>query len=724
MNFSLMRLPLATACFLSVAFADSWPDWRGPGRDGVSRETGLPERWSPAGENLLWRAPFAGRSTPVVHRGRVYLFNSAGEGASTQERVLCLDAGNGRVLWEYRHNVFHSDVPPRRIAWSSPVVDLETGNVYTYGVAGMMTALTPEGKLVWQRSLIEEFGIFSTHDGRTVSPIIEGDLVIVSSVMSVWGEHAPPRHRFVALDKRNGECVWLSAPGIAPYDTTYSTPVAAEIGGRRVMIAGNADGSVVALKPQTGEPVWRHAISKRGINTGVVALGNLVYVSHGEENLNTSEMGLLAAVDGSRKGELGPDSVRWQALGFLGGYSSPVIHDGVVYQIDNGANLFAFDAGTGARLWAQKLGTIQKASPVVADGKLYVGTENGDFYILKVGRAGCTILDKQRLGTESSPEVMTASPAIADGRVFVVTDAATYCFGKKTGGPDRVTYMPAARGDGAPAHLMVTPTELTLKPGQTVRFTAQLFDEKGRFLSEGNASWSLEGIQGDIDASGRLVVAAASASRAGLIRASVGGLQGKARARVVAPPPWTESFDDRKPGPPPPHWINALGKFQIRQFEGGNVLVKLADNPATQRARIFTGAAGWHDYTVEADIRATERRRQMGDAGIVAQRYGLVLFGNHQKIEIHPWQADPSRSVGKPFAWKGDTWYRAKLRVENLADGQVKVQGKVWPRDDAEPEAWTIEHLDSVPNREGSPGLYASAPFEILFDNYRVTPNP
>jgi outer membrane protein assembly factor BamB len=707
----------------AVFFAADWTDWRGPNRDGRSPETDLPTSWSPAGENLLWKAPYPGRSTPVIMGDRLYALNAAGEGASLQERVLCLNADTGETIWEYRYNVFHSDVPPRRIAWSSPVVDPASGNVFTFGVAATLTALSADGELLWQRSLIEDFGALSTHGGRTVSPIVEGDLVIVSGVMLVWGEHAAPRHRFLAFNKNTGECLWISAPGGQPFDTTYSTPIGVDIDGQRLIIAGSGDGSVVALKPQTGEKMWRYPMSKRGVNTEVVVYQNTALVSHGEENLDTSEMGLVAAINAAGEGELGESDVRWKARGVLGGYSSPVIDQGVLYQIDNGSNLHAFDLETGERLWMHNLGTIQKASPVIAEGKIYVGNENGDFFILKPSRRGCEVLDKDRLGSEESPEIITASPAISNGRVFVVTETAMYCFGKKTAGVSVQPAPPPAKGSGAATFVQVTPTELILEPGESVQFRARLYDSKGRFLRDSTASWELNGLDGEVNPDGRFTVAVDAGATAGVIHATVDGITGAARARVVPPLPWDDDFEDMKPGPPPRGWINATGKFQVRDVGGNQVLVKLADNPAAQRARVTMGPAEWKDYTVQVDVQATERRRQMGDAGIVAQRYTLVLFGNHQRLEIHPWQADPRRSVHTNFPWKKDTWYRMKLRVENLPDGKVKLQGKAWPAADPEPEGWTLEHVDPVPNREGSPGLYADAPFEISFDNFKVTPN-
>jgi hypothetical protein len=100
-----------------------------------------------------------------------------------------------------------------------------------------------------------------------------------------------------------------------------------------------------------------------------------------------------------------------------------------------------------------------------------------------------------------------------------------------------------------------------------------------------------------------------------------------------------------------------------------------------------------------------------------------VLFGNAQKIELQPWQPATPMTVSAPYAWKPDTWYRMKLRVENLMDGTTKVQGKVWPRGDAEPAAWTVEKTDTIPHREGSPGLYADASTDLYFDNISVQKN-
>src|SRR5678815_3475624 len=420
---NLISISLNLSLILSLFAFGDWAEWRGPNRDGISNEKNLPVKWSPTGENLAWRAPYGGRSAPIVMGDRVYLQNVAGKGETEQERVMCFNADTGKLLWEHRFNVYLSDVPPHRVGWASPVGDPATGNIYVFGVGGTLLGLNRDGKVLWERSLGEDFGLLTTHGGRTVSPIIDGDLVIVSGVTFQWGQHGRGAHRFMAFDKKTGETVYVSAPGGRPYDTTYAAPIIVNVNGTRLLIQGASDGVVYAIKAGTGEPVWKYEISKRGINTGVVVHGNTAILTHSEENLNSSEMGMMVAVDATAKGEIKKDQVKWRTYGWQGGFSSPVIDGERMYQLDNSANLAAFDVNTGKQLWLQNLGTIQKASPVLADGKLYVGTENGKFFIIKPGPKGAEILDEDQLGTEAQPETIIASVAVANGRVYVVSDS-------------------------------------------------------------------------------------------------------------------------------------------------------------------------------------------------------------------------------------------------------------------------------------------------------------
>jgi outer membrane protein assembly factor BamB len=722
---------LALSLFAASLFAADWPEWRGWNRDGISAEKGLPEKWSLAGENLVFRAPYGGRSTPVVFGGKVFLQNGKGQGETLQERVVCLDANSGKLLWEFAWNVFQSDVPPHRIAWASPVVDPDSGNVYAHGANGTLSALSPAGKLLWQRTLVEDFGLFTTHGGRTVTPLVDGDLVIVSAIASTWGTMANRSHRIMAFDKRSGETVWVSTPGGRPYDTSYSNPVIAEVEGTRLLITGLGDGSVVGVKPATGEPVWRFEMAKRGINTAVAMAGKYAIVTHGDENLESNVMGLIASLDVSKKGALTEKDLKWGTKGFEGGYSSPLVVGDRAFAIDNASNLGAFDVETGRELWKKNLGIAQKASITFADGKIYVGTENGKFYILRPRAEGVDVLSEVQLPesqvglfSAGTPEPVLASVAIANGRVYLVSSDALYCIGPKAAKPTPNPKPAVARkGEGAAAYVLVRPTEQVVKPGETLKFRALAYDAAGRLLAESKAQWALEGLDGTLT-EGAYVPGKNNVGMAGLVAATIGGVKGAARVRLVRSLPWEEDFESYAPGKAPPQWVSATaGKYAVVELEGQKVLAKSPDETLFRRMRVFFGPNDLHDYTVEADIRAPERRRQMGDVGVTAQRYSLILFGNNQKLELMPWQPETKRTVVASFKWEKDTWYRLKLRVENLPNGTVKAQGKAWKRGDPEPGAWMVERIDPIGNRQGSPGLFGDAQFGVYYDNFKVVPN-
>jgi outer membrane protein assembly factor BamB len=715
-----------------------WPDWRGPARTGSSTETGLPEQWSPAGENLAWRVPIGGRSAPVVFGDHLYLQTSSGAGPTLQERVICFNADTGKQLWEHRYNIFTSDVPAHRIAWSSPVVDPATGTVFAISGGGLLLSLSPDGKLLWERSLAEEFGMWTTHGGRMSSPIVDGDQVIVSGLTFMWGASAGGAHRFLSFDKATGRAIYVVAPEGRPTDTIYANPFIANVNGVRTFFSGGSDGAMHALKINTGEKIWSWKVSQRGLNTAALGVGNDIIVTHSEENVGTSAMGMIAAVPMTSKGELADKDARWVTRNVQAGYASPVSDGERVYVVDNGGVLIAVDLKTGQPVWRELLGTIAKASPVLADGKLYIGTENsgnagGKFFIIRPTATKAEILDQDWLGTPEKSELIIASPIVARGRVYVTSMDALYAIGPK-GTPK--TAAGAAQANPAPAPaagpaatLLVTPTELILKPGESVALTVKLFDASGNPAAGGaDATWAVENLKGTL-AGGKFTADPAAGAQAGAVKATVGGVTGESRIRVIPNLPWTFDFEDNAV---PSHWINATGKFVVRDEEGSKVLVKLANNPFAfaKRTRPFFGPSDLSNYTIEAEVRSKDIRRVMSDVGIVAQRYEMVLFGNHQRLELQPWQPEIQRTVKKEFPWTKDTWYVMKLEVQALEGSNVRARGKVWPKGQPEPAEWTIERVDPIGSLKGSPGLYADVPnadpkggSEVYYDNIKIYPN-
>ena len=162
-------------------------------------------------------------------------------------------SGNARL------SQYLSDVPQDRAAWASPAVDPATGNIYMFTVAAELLAFSPDGKVLWDRSLPEEYGAITTHGGRTTSPIIEGDKVILNTLIQNWGpDLGRPGNRYFAFDKRTGQTIWVSSPQARHYDTNYSTPIVADVNGARLMIVGGTDGVFHALQVNTGKPVWSY----------------------------------------------------------------------------------------------------------------------------------------------------------------------------------------------------------------------------------------------------------------------------------------------------------------------------------------------------------------------------------------------------------------------------------------------------------------------------------
>ena len=707
--------------------ANDWPEWRGPSRDGHSAETGLPSAWSPKGENLAWRIPIGGRSAPVVFGNRLYLLTVGGDPANAQERLAAIDAESGKVVWERHFSLYLSDVPQHRAAWASPAVDPATGNIYIFTVGAQLVAVSPDGKVLWDRSLPEDYGAVTTHGGRTTSPIIHGDMVILNTLLLAWGDLNRPGNRYLAFDKRTGQTMWISSPQARHYDTNYSTPIIVDIDGVDALIVGGTDGSFHALKVNTGEPIWRVDVSKRAILNSALYRDGIAYITHGEENIGTTEMGMIAALDARGKGDLKENAFKWKTMGFLPTYASPVMDAERLYTVDNGAIVAAFDLKSGTRLWERSLGTLQKGSPLLADGKLYVGTENGKLYILQPTATDVKVLDEDWLGSPEAPEIIVASPIAADGRVYLTSMEATYAIGKRV--PRKPAAKPvsttAPKGSGPVAHVQLFPYEALLSPGHKQNFTVRLFDANGDFIREEPAmggTWSVDQLAGTVGPDG-VYVAPANAT-AGFVKATVGGVSGQARVRVITPLPWTYDFEAAAAEAPPVWWTGAPGKVFQRTVEGvGKVLVRPRDETVGRRAKVLMGPANLSGYTIEADVRVTEQRRQRGDAGVINQRYALVLFGNGQKLELHPWQAADEMTVRVPFKWDANAWYRMKLRVDNRPDGTAQVRGKVWPTGQPEPTAWTVEKIDRIAHREGSPGIYGDGISELYFDNVSVYPN-
>ncbi len=717
----------------STTVAGDWTHWRGPTRNGVSPETGLLEAWSAEGENLLWRVEdFIGRSTPVVFGNRVCANGRAGEGAERQEMVACFDAETGERLWERRFNVFHTSVPWTRVGWANITADAETGYLYVQGVGGLFHCLdSADGSIVWSRNLIEDFGFMEGYGGRTQTPVVDEDRVIVTFANTSWGDEGRPLHRLRAFDKRTGEQLWVASPANSMADkNSQSTPAIAVIGGRRLVIQGNGGGWIYAVEARTGREVWGFHLSQRGINTSVLVEGTTVYAMHSEENVDEGTMGRVVAIDATGSGDVTATHELWRSdIG--AGFTSPALADGKLFVVDNSANLYALDPETGEELWELNVGRVGKGSPVWADGKIYLTEVNGRFAIVDASGEEGTLLDLEQLRVGRRRPEIYGSPAIANGRIYFTTDAGLYALGQGDPSPAATVELdleePSIPSDTAAATIRVVPGDLQLAFGETASFRVDAFDELGRRLGSRQAELAVEGIEGSIDGD---TLTAGSLPGTGSVVATFDDMTAKARIRVVPSIPFSEDFEGTETGSRPGYMLGYLARFAVAEHDGSKVLAKGPSPVKIHRHITFLGAP-WHDnYTVEADLKADAENPENPDLGLINGGYTMELLSigarpgapPGPKLQVRSWQAGLRIATDIEFDWTPGTWYRMKLRVDQQEDSAL-IRGKVWPRGEDEPADWSIEVTDALPILSGAAGISAYSPSFVYFDNFQVSEN-
>lgn len=707
-----------------------WPNWRGPEQNNISRETGLVDKWNPKGgpgSNLLWKSEKLGtRSTPIVMNGKLYVVCRADPLTLLEgEKVVCADPATGDILWENKFNVALSDVPGERVGWANLCGDPETGNVYCMGVGGVFQCIDGEsGKTLWSSATTEQFGLLTTYGARTHTPVIFEDLVIISGIVIGWGEQAKPNHRFIAFDKKTGDVVWYAGTRDLPNDTNYSCPVTCVLNGRAALVVGGGDGSVWALQPRTGKPIWKYDFTIGGINTSPLVVGDTVYASHSEENLETNTAGGIAAINGALSGDITKTGEIWRLREYMVGRSSPVMFNDLLYCTDDRAKMFVLDPKTGEMLSRRALGKEMRATPLIADGKMYCATSNGQYYVLKPEGSSVKVLSQGRLPVG---EECHGSAIVSAGRIYLPSMEHLYCIGTPDHKPAADPRPESPRetpvgDDDKPAHVQIVPAELLMRPGESQQLQVRLYNARGQLLdSEGaDAEFALQGA-GEISADGKFTATEDGAHKATFIHAKVGDLDGLARVRVVPVLPWKFDFADAQV---PITWVSARYRHITRKVEGDDVMVKVTTIPKGTRSMCFFGQSDLHDYTISADVLGNIKENKTPDIGLIAQGYILDMRGASQELEIRTWGAQTNRAHQTiKFAWKPNVWYTIKLRAA-VEDGKAVLRGKVWPRDDKEPSEWNVSLVDPQPVSAGSPGLFGNATdAEIFLDNITVTPN-
>ncbi len=433
--------------FISVARAQNWPAFRGNNASGVADGKPTPVKWDAAkGENVLWKTPIPGlaHASPIVWGNKVFLLTAVssdpnpyfrhglyGDVDSDKDmskhawKIYCLDKLTGKILWE---RVAHEGVPKskRHIkstqASSTPVTDGKYVVAY-FGSEGMY-CYDFKGKLIWQKDLgTLSAGWFYDPDyewGTASSPIIYKNMVILQCDVQ--------KNSFIAaFDIKTGKELWRTSRDEHP---SWGSPTIYE-GKTRTEIITNATRAVRGYDVATGKELWSMKGNPEVTATTPVIGHDLIFiVNHYRPNQPIYAIKPGATGDISldlKKGETTNQYIAWSTQRGGSYMPTPLVYGDYLYINQNQNILRCLDAKTGKVMYQERVGEGggYSASPVAADGKIYLSSEDGAVFVIKAGEK-FEVLAKNEMG-----EVLMATPAISDGMIFVRGLKTLFCIGEK-----------------------------------------------------------------------------------------------------------------------------------------------------------------------------------------------------------------------------------------------------------------------------------------------------
>jgi outer membrane protein assembly factor BamB len=414
-----------------------------PDRNMISPATDLPSSWDPdSGENILWKQPLGSQSYggPVLAGDTVYVGTNNEEPRDESIEgdkgvVMAFRAADGEFLWQ----TIHDKLPDGRVHdWplqgvcSGPYVDGDR-LWYVSNRAEVVSADT-SGKQLWSRDMIGDMNVFP-HNLAAGNPLVVGDIVFTVTGNGVDEGHinipAPGAPSFLALDKNTGETIWESdVPGSQILHGQWSNPAYGVIGGVPQIVFPGGDGWMYSFDPATGDLIWKFdgnpkdsvwelggAGSRNNIISTPVIYKDRVYIGVGQDPEHGEAPGNFWVIDATGKGDVTDTHVVWKRGGedFGRTISTAAIADGIVYIADLSGFLYALDAETGDHFWTYDAFAAVWGSAFVADGKVYLGDEDGDIAILTHGKQ-LELLDEINMGAS-----VYTTPVAEDGVLYIAS---------------------------------------------------------------------------------------------------------------------------------------------------------------------------------------------------------------------------------------------------------------------------------------------------------------
>jgi outer membrane protein assembly factor BamB len=411
-EFAVIRhtpICIALLAFASVAHADNWPQWRGPTNDGISRDSNVPTEWSES-KNIAWKLKMPGMagSTPCVWGDRIFVTSEDGSDVA----LMCIGT-DGKEIWKRPYGASTGKRYMRgegNEASASPSTDGK--HVWVFDGSGDFACFDFDGNQTWKFDAQERYGKFSIQHGMHITPLLDGDRLYFALLHSnAWV--------VVALDKATGKEIWKikrNSDAYAENEHSYaSVSIWRKNGDAYLVVHGNDYTTAHSL--DDGKELWRlgdlnptsrYNQTLRFVASPVVS-ENLIVVP-------TAKNGPVVAVKPEARGEIkaGSPGELWRREKGTPDVPCPLIHNGLVYLNRERDNLVCVDAATGKENYNQQIHRgLYRASPVFADGKIYVTCRDGTVTVVK---AGPTF---ELLAENKLPDQISASPAIANGRIYL-----------------------------------------------------------------------------------------------------------------------------------------------------------------------------------------------------------------------------------------------------------------------------------------------------------------